>query len=1024
MAALLKAWTEFDKWNGAFRDVVYGGAYAHLPVFLDVEDALLVEVAHRRGLELTAAEAERTLAADVRATLMLGPANSGAGVLSWHRHRLDEWQWRRRWAADGRAAAPPVLALLAVFARAAELMGQDDQYTSAAYFPRLHRLLRVEKADEQRVATAYRQHAERFWGALNSWLESMGGTRGLPTAEPLGPRYVGIALSQALIRETDRQLLTEFFVSTDLEPGLRLNPDEMAVYLETWARAGHGSASIRKLLKSAAGRKVLSEAASSALVQWDGAFASDGRRDRIGRRPLLTARVARSGLGGARLRLGFALRGSVLGHQALPSRWRILSASSHVPPEIELETLTDRLLAPLITDDIDETSLLTGQLRISPVGEEQDGSCLMRKPQPIVLLSYVDEAGLFVEVDRARLFESHMLLVNAAAKRPNGTPMFDLDELLADIAQPGFTKVAGATGIPSGWVLYRDVIIAHRHDRPEFALDPLKPAQSSALKVSGGFRMPGHAARWHADVPLDVRGSTSDAQELNIRLLALGAEGEETEVAHWCARQAEITVTTEGVALSAGHYRGELHATGATRKDDADSSVTFTICSSDDPRVRPEAAPLGYCIDSQVGALAAVPLETPTGQGSATVGYAVRGVVTTALCGSLPSQGAPENVWWRQERATVQRAILAEPAAADSCAVSGRHHEHIETHHKGMKYNRAECLGCGRVKLYRPKASPKASTALNDLHLRHPLEHLGAVHGPRTVGGETLLDALVWLGGGEPHEVAHLVRQVDDSALTVDEIVRALECLGHIDVVRDPRTFTVKEWAVAPRGLAGLEDASWFVAGSWNCSSIRRLRDAVEDAGGALVVDSEGWLPRRRVTGLDEPTMQAIGHALEATVVPSAGSRLLGRLPPLSVVASRLPRISADGVFDAEWFNTAAAAWVGVQSIGEAGAYRLRRGFVSTYLFRTKDDVGQGTALRATAQAVKHLASSHRPLVGYNADTQTLFVPLGADLPGLYGRALALLSGQPPSRVAGQPLLAYPSVSPAVARAVVALMKE
>jgi len=47
-------------------------------------------------------------------------------------------------------------------------------------------------------------------GSLNSWLDSMGGSRGLPTAEAIGHRYVGIALSQALIRDADRQLLPQF----------------------------------------------------------------------------------------------------------------------------------------------------------------------------------------------------------------------------------------------------------------------------------------------------------------------------------------------------------------------------------------------------------------------------------------------------------------------------------------------------------------------------------------------------------------------------------------------------------------------------------------------------------------------------------------------------------------------------------------------------------------------------------------------------------------------------------------------
>lgn len=1016
-------WLEYDKWDEALRDVVYGGSRAHQPVFLDVEDALLVDVAKRLGLDPTAAHAEQALASAVRGTLALGASNAGVGVLAWHRRRLEVWQRRRRWATEDRAAAPPVIALLAVFARAAELMGQDDQYTSAAYFPRLYQLLGVRPADEKRITAAYRHNAERLWGALNSWLDSMGGTRGLPTAEAIGHRYVGIALSQALIREADRRLLVDFFDSHDLEPGLRLSADDMTAYLEPWVKAGHGSASMKKLVRTPAGKKVLAEAAAQALVQWDGAVPGKDQVERIARPPLLTARVTKSGLGAARLRLSFALRGSVLGHQAMPAQWQVLSAPGHPKPRVSLETLTDRLVAPDLMEEIDGVSLLTGQLKLAPVDAAQERLVVARKPQPVVLLSYLEDAGLFVEVERARLFEPHMLLVNATAKKPNGTPRFDLDELLDEIAQPGYTKVCAAPGVPVGWVLYRDVVIAHRHDRTEFALDPLRPAQTSALKVSGGFRMPGHAARWHADVTLDIGGTASDAQALQIRLLRLG-DDEETEVATWRTEQAELTVSTDGHDLPAAQYRAEMHGSGATKKDGTHSVATFTICTSADPRVRPEAAQLGYRPDSAVGALAAVQLFAPGEEPDAASPESVRGAVTPKGGSPLHSDTGPRPVWWSMDQAPMQRPVLAEPAGPDSCAITGQHREHIETHHKGMKYNRAVCLGCGRVKLYKPNAPLKKPKTHGMLHTKQTLSHLGAVHSDRVIGGATLLDALVWLDGGDAHEVAHLVRQVDDSALTVDETLRALECLGHIDVARDPHTLAAQEWAVAPRALAGLEDGSWFLAGSWDRTTMQWLPPAVHDAGGALALDQDGWLPRRRVTGLDEDQAQQLGTELKATVVPTAGRALLGYLPPLAQVAATLPRTSVEGVFDAEWFNPSAATWTAVETIGEPGAYRRRQGFVSTYLYRTKDDVDQGTAVRATSQTVKHLASSAHPLVGYDAESQTLLVPLGADLPGLYGRALALLSGQPPSRVTDKPLLAYPAVPPVVASTIVHLLQK
>ena len=1020
-------WVEYDRWDSAFSHVVYGGARAHEPVFLDVEDDLLVEVARQRGLAMSAEAAEAALGADVRQTLMLGAADSGFGVLSRHRERLDRWRWQRTRPGADSSVAPPVIAVLAVFARAAELMAKDDTYRSTAYFPRLHQLLKVEPRDESRLYAAYSHECERFWGSLNGWLDSMGGAQGVPTAEAIGRRYVGIALSQALIRDADRQLLPQFFASRDLEPGLRLGHEDMAAYLDSWVKEGHGSGSMRSLMRNAAGRKVLAEAAALTLAQWDGTTQSRDRTARDVPSPLLTARIARKGLGGARLDLGFALRGSLVGARSVPRLWSVLSAACDPKPEVEVSAITDRLVAPDLPEDVDGVSLLTGQLRLQAVVDEDDRQQVLRRPQPVVILTHVEEAGLFVEVERARLLESHMVLANAAARRPNGTPPFDLDQLLEEIAQPGFIKLDQVAGLPAGWVLYRDVVVARRHDRPDFVLDPLKPAQTSALTVSGGLRLPGHAARWHVDVPLDLRGTVGDARSLQVTLASMEVDdAAEQVVKEWATDEVELVETTEALALAPGRYRSELRAVGASRKDDATSIVTFALCSSDEPRVRAVPTALAYDPDAEGGCLGATLV---TGSGSderSRAPHLVRGAVS-ALEGPEPGITevlSPERVWWSHATVRTERQVLAEPAGPDSCAITAIHNEKIETHQKGMKYNRAVCIRCGHVKLYRPIAPMKKPQLSSVASVKHPLAHLRSVHQVRAIGGDTLLDALAWIGGGSSYEIAHLVRQIHDSALTVDEIVRALEALGHLDVSRDPTTFALQEWSLGPRALAGLEDGTWFLTGSWSRSSLTRLERAVCTRGGVLGVDEDGWLPRRRLLGLEPDAVDEIGKGLAAAVVPDAGRRLLASLVPLAWSADSLHRVSAEGIFDAEWFNPTTTTWTVTQSIGQPGAYRVPRGFVKAYLFRSPQDVERRTAACASSQVVKHLANARRPLVGYDPETQRLFVPLGADLPGLYGRALSLMSGLPPAQVSGEPLLVYQCVAPDVASTLVGLLKE
>ena len=472
-------WDRYDAWDKALRDLVYTDDTAHEPAYLDVEDDLLVQAAANAGLgALTAEQAEAALTDAVRATLCLGPSWSGSSVLTRHRDRLSRWRAARRYGLQPLAAPPAVVGLLAVFARAAEHMGRDGQHSAAAYYPRLNQLLSIGPSDANRMQAAFRAESEKFWDAVNVWLDDQDGTRGLPTAESVGPRYVGIPMSQALIRQADRQHLLTFFRDAGLEPGVRLSPHDMTEYLTSWVAAGGATTALRGLWRSKAGRPLLVEAAVQGLAQWDGTLL-DATGARQGRPPVLTARLARRRLSRARLEVSFALAGTLTGPRALPTTWLVASAPQQPPPIVDLEPLTDRYAAPPRLAGIDTSSLVTGVLQLTPAtaGTPTAGAPVERRPQPIVVLASLDEAGLWVEVERVRLGQPHLLLVNTAATRPNGQPRFDLDPLLHQVAQPGWAHHDDLPGLPDGWTLYRDVVVMARHSHTDMALDPLRPAQ-------------------------------------------------------------------------------------------------------------------------------------------------------------------------------------------------------------------------------------------------------------------------------------------------------------------------------------------------------------------------------------------------------------------------------------------------------------------------------------------------------------------------------------------------------------------
>jgi hypothetical protein len=154
-----------------------------------------------------------------------------------------------------------------------------------------------------------------------------------------------------------------------------------------------------------------------------------------------------------------------------------------------------------------------------------------------------------------------------------------------------------------------------------------------------------------------------------------------------------------------------------------------------------------------------------------------------------------------------------------------------------------------------------------------------------------------------------------------------------------------------------------------------------------------------------------------AGVVRDAGARLAGVLPRLSELEAALPRIPLSGTGKIERFHLKSASWVPTAFAAEPGAYRLDRGFARIYVFRTPADVDAGTAAVATAQLAKHLAARHfgHPFLAYTPSHKLLVVPLGADLPGLYGRAAVLCGGRLPEPYEKRRWLLYHGVTQRVA---------
>ncbi|MZE80343.1 hypothetical protein [Streptomyces xinghaiensis] len=219
--------TAYDTWQELLEADFFGPQHAGHAVVFYVDDAAEGALMHRHGLLCELADAV-------------------GGELDWGRPsdlfcrikmRCQRWEAGKQWQA------PPSLPVLAASVLAASKMAADPDVSSANYYTRLAEVFRVGSPGRKQFVDSFPAVAA-MWEQLHAWLEQFGGSRGQSTisSHPHWSR-IGYPLSQALLRESDRRVLTRFFAASGVKPG---SPDEfpgqeVIRLLRLWtARSDHG----------------------------------------------------------------------------------------------------------------------------------------------------------------------------------------------------------------------------------------------------------------------------------------------------------------------------------------------------------------------------------------------------------------------------------------------------------------------------------------------------------------------------------------------------------------------------------------------------------------------------------------------------------------------------------------------------------------------------------------------------------------------------------------------------------------
>ena len=1025
------AWNRYDKWNSAIAQVVFGEHAAGQPVYLDLEADILARIAKDAGCRV-GAEPDEELIEVVKATL--SPADSSTGVFGGHIAQAFLWE------LGGSSKPPPCIAVLAVLSLVAEQMKQTEEFAGSNYYGRLLQMLDINREIRDRVEREFRKETPSLWNTLNRWLEECNGRRGLPTAVAFDRRrYIGLPLSQALIRAQDRVKLPIMFTQFGLQPGQRLSVQAMQQLLEDWLPRSQVTQSLKRLWSKRPSRERISEVACAELEGWDGTLSSEDRaavhkhHDSLFLAAELRAHPRRT--------IELILVTRQRGHE--DSRLLALTSEASGTAHAALGRLGEEMRLQLIPgtswESIEPSHLVScPELLIANVSVADPAGSVTyaRRAKRLILLKRHEGDNLFIEARRAELLETYLILV-ASDFADSARKVLKL------VARGGYRELAHDTlrGLPRGWTAFQNVQLERVPSTSIEDLRPLKPLARTHLALGAGLPLPGMNV-WHSNrlpelrVVVDEHNGTTNVAHVRAVPIRYLDDREVVDVLLAEVEGAGIVDLSGISALRDGDFRivvtcppkGRTVATAVLRA--RSGSWPRRLLEGEKPLIGHEV------LNQRVLA--------PFGRSVVEPDHETIGLVGALLNGRLPPLAKkPAET---SSPMPAQPGVLVEELENDEWDLSDRIANHGEedlpicfqrAHHiwlcpetLGKLAGYMVCKDCGLEQWWDPRRKRRTKKRAPDTVTQDEIasasrhQSLPTISEEGKADMELVLDALSYAKTGSWRSLRSITAPIDDAPWFAHEATRRLEALGHIQLEIDDKNILPKRWSIAPSTIVEPELGPCFLAGSRSARLIQAVSELVEVLEGEVHIVPQPNGPKvveihrletEELTLLVEEINEKGDLELALSIRPA--SRIAAMLPSLSTIRRSLPELTTTAA-RLERLDLSSGRWVSADQMDQAGAYRLRsRPWV--YAVVPKPAAREQRSVVADVRLAKHLAASDASfaLVGYDELSRTLLASAGAPLPGLLERAAVLCSGRLPTQRPDR-TLAYERVPLEIAEAI------
>jgi hypothetical protein len=1014
-------WLRYNLWNGAIFSHFFNESVSGRLVYIDVDDEEITkispdEIAIKAPVEDFIKSTVSTLVSHRRHLLDL------------HINRLNEWK------KGGSLAPPPFIAILTLFCMTAQRMHRDNHFGVNNYYDRLSQTilgLRYTNEQKQDLWAGF-QNAYIFWDELEIWLQAQGGRYGLPSAQPMyGFSHVGYPISQALLRAPDRTKLIDLFLWAELDPGREMSPGDIERLMNSWVPDSQLSQAAKKSWNTNAARRRMAEVASLELSSWDGTVPIHHwlpNNIEITTTMAIEALIVKGPKPRVIWRIVFRMPPglSEVSYKADDSTNGLPTASGYKQTVLVNRGLEERWSEPI--SDVSIADILESSIYLTCLTANYKAKW---QPRKVLVFNWDDEIKVYRSQSHLEFGRRGMVLAykSIAPKVRNILMRVDAGEMC---------QVPESCNVPSDWILFEGVQpmrIPDTGNDPD--LETLVPEIWSSVNWIGGIALPGRKqwigsrlpivkinsidqiiqikAEIHCKIPLD-------GEKQNIDRLAFETSGNALDIA-----LSTLTLHDGIYGLTVMAYR----TTNANANGDIIQKKTFEIRSSDSP-VKTVDRPLSHISLTPLWSISATSEQFLEAGSNVTLvnGASVQPLRYLSNSGLIipdvpttSSKATEEDLFGYNQKLERTRESIAE-------CFRGVHHFQLPTYHGTGPSNKAMqgvCIRCGLKKVFHPagwnEVLSRTSSRAEEIPRKKDSDNIVE---PPIMKSESqirdyngLLEACFTLGGGSWSHFELLARQAGNDSMFPYEAIQIFSALGHIDIEYDKTGRHFVTWKVAPTMLVSTESGHWFVAGFRSTKLLDAIRHAVEESRGLIdPLFSKDGPTMYSITGLNRDAILNITKALNVnqtvklTIADRADRSIAAILPPLSHLLTNTCVVSPPAV--AEFFDANEVSWIPKTFASYDGLYR------TDSMPRLYNFLVNGSWYSVSYRVGKHLACAllKKVLLAYDAENQQLECPLGAQLPGLYERAVVLSSGLPPEIDLSKAKVIYRNVPQDVASAV------